>query len=303
MTTQVHGDIYRQPSSLYQFWKRLFPNELKLNSTTQVRDQEKEFVRATLIKLCQSFLLGDRLTTEISLGYDVVETGLIIFTAKGDIWCVQMTEPIALMAGFNYFSSLNKESLVYLINTYVLKCVRDLNLTLQETGNIIGSVIALRSFQSWWTEPEAQKCLPDRLKQLRLDIPQTVRDCRFKRVSENHIIIDQFRYHGFSSIILPVTHPLDVLCCSIKTTCSCTSNIVYVDVKIACDISFPASEKILGRNPFLQIRLALTHTMPSLAKDFVNNNDDVLDLDLDSELAKVILGQDVIDELCRCARS
>ena len=46
---------------------------------------------------------------------------------------------------------------------------------------------------------------------------------------------------------------------------------------------------------FLHMRFELPYTAPSLTKDFVNS-DDVLCVDLDSALAKVIFGQNFIDK-------
>ena len=53
-------------------------------------------------------------------------------------------------------------------------------------------------------------------------------------------------------------------------------------------------KEIKGKR-FLHMRFELPRTAPSLAKDFVNS-DDVLCVDLYSDLAKVIFRQDFIDK-------
>jgi hypothetical protein len=53
-------------------------------------------------------------------------------------------------------------------------------------------------------------------------------------------------------------------------------------------------EKIKGKR-FLHMRFELPHPAPSYKKDFIDS-DDVLCVDIDSDLAKIIFRQDLIDE-------
>ena len=215
-----------------------------------------------------------------------------------------------------YYKNLEKDHLLDFLYSQLFTTEYDRKITSQERGNITNLVIALRFRQGWWREPEAQRFLPQWVKDRTIALPK---DCRVIDVSNGKMFIEKLTEDNCLWILLPNTKAgpdirYNVFCCYIKTpytassnssmnvdTSACKDEIYTMDPKnwYRSDPSiYPIAQKGIEGKRFLHVRFELPRMAPSLKTDLIKS-DDILCVDLDSDLAKVFFRQDFIDKYAK----
>jgi hypothetical protein len=193
MTTDFDSSLSH--ASPYFFWKERIDWTIQPIVTKNSSAFETRLVSDTLIKLCLAYLFGDGSNIVYSPDFDLVSTSLVMVTKlsnNSNEWRATMAEPIVLNAGLNYLADQQSQILMDYFGNQLFSPLGPPNLTPQERGHMMEFVIALRFIQGWWLEPKLQSFLPPWAKDLNIQKPRGVLDCRSKE-SYINMFVQQLR--------------------------------------------------------------------------------------------------------------
>ena len=316
MTTNFDSSL--SSSSPYFFWQQRIDWSIQPIEKTSTYSFETRLVSDTLIKLCLSFLFGNGSSIVYSPDLDLVSTSLVMVAKKSNEWHAKMSEPIVLSAGLNYLADVNAQILMEYFANRLFLPLGPPNMTPQERGHMMEFVIALRFIQGWWLEANLQQYLPKWAKNLNIQKPLGVIDCRSKESSVN-MFVQQLRNSNYPWVIFPSVNAgpdlrYSIFCCYIKTTSTPKSqSTIYVDaeecrknVETMNPANWYSSQKsvqedclpaINNGQQFIHIRFELPYTAQSMKDNFINEqkgNDYFICVNLDSPFAQDFFGDSFV---------
>lgn len=305
--------------SFYSFWKNRLFLDIQPLLKGDKDGRHRRLVSDVLLKLCVSFLFGDREDIPYSTDLDLVSTSLVMVSSKkaGAEWEARMAEPIVLDACINHMVDLDPKYLMKYFTSKLFEPLVVVNPSAQERGHMMEFVIALRFMQGWWSEDEFKRDLPSWFDPSTVPKPDSLLDCR-RADPEGKAFLGQLIDGNAPYLLLPHTNAgpdlrYSLFSCCVKTTWTANSrSSMFVSVD-DCNGNFKTMKpknwyssqesikekcgKLIKGRRFIHILFELPDSAPSLRKrvlSLTKREDSIVVVNLNSAFALHFFGKDFV---------
>lgn len=192
-------------SSLYGFWKTNFDQVLQSFSNRRQIGNQK-LVADLLLKMCVK-LVFSKSREEMFFNVDesdMVATSLVMIKQIDGEYCCYMYEPVALHAGYNYFTNTKEDNLMEYFASLLFEPMETSNYSPSERGSLMELAVSVKFMQAWWRNDWAKPFIPQELIDYKK--PAGILDCRHDKNSESNYFLENLKSYECDSLILPSTY-------------------------------------------------------------------------------------------------